>query len=197
MKIIFLDRDGVINRYPGDKNYVTRVKDFAFLPGALTALKNLTKEKYRIFIISNQAGVGKGTYSQAALDAITDLMLKKVNKGGAEISGVFYCTHRADANCSCRKPKLGLIRKALKKIRFKSAKATYFVGDSIMDVQTGKNSGFKTILVLSGKEKLKNQNNWEAQPDFIAKDLLAATKIVLNENSGYLCHSRCRPQKVR
>ena len=191
MKIIFLDRDGVINRYPGHRNYVTRLKDFSFLPGALAALKKLTREGFKIFVISNQAGVSKGIYSKEKLAAINDLMLKRIANYGAKISKVFYCIHREEDHCSCRKPKIGLIRKALKGLRFDSSASTYFIGDSILDVQTGKNAGFKTVLVLSGKEKRKNQNLWQPKPDFVVKDLLAATKIVLNENSGSLRLSRC------
>lgn len=197
MKIIFLDRDGVINRYPGDKSYVTRVEEFSFLPGALSALKKLTQKGYRIFVISNQAGVSKKIYSQKNLNAITGLMLKKVSRFGGKIDGIFYCIHKKEDNCSCRKPKIGLIKKALKEIGLKSPASIYFIGDSILDVETGKNAGFKTILVLSGKEKKTNQNSWEMQPDFVAKDLLAATRIVLYEDSSKLCLSRSRPQKVR
>jgi len=192
MKIIFLDRDGVINRYPGDKNYVTRVKDFVFLPGVLPALKKLTENNFRIYVVSNQAGVSKGIYSRKKLDAITGLMLKKVSASGARISKVLYCIHRQEDKCLCRKPKTGMIKKAIKGLKIKSLAASYFIGDSIKDVLTGKNAGLKTILVLSGKEKKENKKHWKTQPDFVAKDLLAATKIVLNEDSSNLCLGRRR-----
>ncbi|MDP3143187.1 MAG: HAD family hydrolase [Candidatus Omnitrophota bacterium] len=192
MKIIFLDRDGVINRYPGHKNYVTKIKDFSFIPGALKAIKNLSDNNFRIFVISNQAGVSKGIYSQKKLDAITDLMLQKVFASGAKIKGVFYCVHRPEDNCSCRKSKIGMIKKALVGLKLKSLASTYFIGDSILDVLTGKNAGMKTILVLSGKEKKKNQKLWQVKPDFVVRDLLAATKIVINEDPHSLCLGRRR-----
>lgn len=197
MKITFLDRDGVINRYPGDKKWVTKVKDFHLLPGVLAALKKLTGHGFKIFVVSNQAGVSKGVYSQQKLDAITALMLKRVEKAGAKLSGVFYCLHRKEENCSCRKPATGLIEKAIGKRKIKASDCAYFIGDTITDMQTGKNAGLKTILVFSGKERKKNQSLWQVQPDFVAKDLLAATKIVLNENPSHIRHGRNRPQKVR
>jgi D-glycero-D-manno-heptose 1,7-bisphosphate phosphatase len=197
MKIIFLDRDGVINRYPGDKKYVTRIKDFHLLPGVLAALKKLTEQRFKISVISNQAGVSKGVYSRDKLDAITNVMLKKIEKAGAKLDGVFYCIHRKEENCACRKPGTGLIKKAMGGRKVKVSDSAYFIGDTIIDMQAGKRAGLKTILVFSGKEKQRNQSLWEVRPDFVAKDLLAATKIILNENPGHIRHCRKRPQKVR
>ncbi|MBM3251990.1 MAG: D,D-heptose 1,7-bisphosphate phosphatase, partial [Candidatus Omnitrophica bacterium] len=93
----------------------------------------------------------------------------------------FYCTHTAEENCDCRKPKAGLIKKALESVGAKNIdlKSTYFIGDSIRDVQTGKGLGFKTILVLSGKEKLENMNNWQEKPDYVTGNLKEAVEIVL------------------
>ena len=106
MKVVFLDRDGVINEFPGNGNYVTRLKDFRFIPGSLEALRLLTQEGYAIFVISNQAGVSKGVYTQNKLNHITRNMLRDVRRAGARIEKVFYCTHRSDAGCDCRKPAL-------------------------------------------------------------------------------------------
>src|SRR3990167_6553363 len=109
MKAIFLDRDGVINKYPGDTKYVTSWKEFRFLPNAKKAIALLTGKKYPIFVISNQAGVSKGLYTQDALNNITNRMLKALEKSGARISAVYYCTHRDEDHCSCRKPKAGTV----------------------------------------------------------------------------------------
>ena len=99
MKAVFLDRDGVINQYPGHFKYVTRWEDFHFLPGVASSLERLTAFGFKIFIISNQAGVGKGLYSKQTLDLITDSMLKGLGKD-VKIEGVFYCTHLPDDDCS-------------------------------------------------------------------------------------------------
>ncbi|PIQ90420.1 MAG: hypothetical protein COV71_04145 [Candidatus Omnitrophica bacterium CG11_big_fil_rev_8_21_14_0_20_41_12] len=177
MKTIFLDRDGVINRYPGDRLYVTSLRKFRFLPNAKKAIVLLTEKGFKIFVSSNQAGVGRGVYSQKTLDIITAKMLSDIEKAGGRINKVYYCTHRKEAGCGCRKPKPGLLKRAAREFKF-NLKNVYFVGDTIRDIFTAHAAGARSILVLSGKEKQKNQKNWEAKPDFVFKDLLKAAKFL-------------------
>ena len=178
MKIIFLDRDGVINKYPGDRLYVTSLSKFRFLPRAKKAIALLSKAGWKIFVASNQAGVGKGAYSQKTLDLITVKMLGDIEQAGGKIEKVYYCTHSKDAGCSCRKPKPGLLKMAAREFKF-SLKGVYFVGDTMRDVFTAQAAGVKSILVLTGKEKLSNQKNWSVKPDFIFKDLLEVAKFLI------------------
>jgi D-glycero-D-manno-heptose 1,7-bisphosphate phosphatase len=178
MKTIFLDRDGVINKYPGDRLYVTSLRKFRFLPRAKKAIALLSGAGCRIFVASNQAGVGKGAYAQKTLDAITAKMLGDIEKAGGRITKVYYCTHRKEAGCGCRKPKPGMFKLAAKEFEINLKKA-YFVGDTIGDVFTAQAAGCKSILVLTGKEKLSNQKNWEVKPDYVFKDLLAAAKFLI------------------
>ena len=179
LKVIFLDRDGVINKYPGDHQYVTSLRAFKFLPGSLWAIKALSKAGFKIFVVSNQAGVSKGLYSKTELDNITRFMLKGVKEAGGRIEKVLYCLHTEKMNCSCRKPKIGLLKKVVsgKKVDFDNS---YFIGDSLVDVKTGKTFGAKTILVFTGREKLKNAPVWDVQPDFVAKTLKDAAKNIIN-----------------
>ncbi len=188
MKIIFLDRDGVINRDPGFGGYITSWDEFEFLPGALEALKKLSQAGFEVIVISNQAGVAKGLYTLEDLDEITKNMLKEVEKSGARIHAVHYCPHRDEDNCSCRKPKTGLFAQATKDLqaspirnrRFSNGvhfTDSFFVGDNRRDILAGKAIGCKTIFVLSGNTKLKDL---DVKPDFVARDLLnAVNKIVL------------------
>ena len=180
MKVVFLDRDGVINEYPGDSEYVKSWEEFSFLPNSKAALKKINKKFYKISIISNQAGVGRGIYSQENLDLITQNMLQELKEDGVKISGVYYCTHRKEENCSCRKPKTGLIDIASGDFRKQNThidfKRSYFVGDTIPDIETGKAAGLKTILVFSGKEKSENKDKWQIMPDFVALDLSEAAE---------------------
>lgn len=179
-KIIFLDRDGVINKYPGDRNYVKNLKEFKFLRGSLTAIRMLSNAGFNLYVISNQAGVSKKLYSKKTLDLLTRYMLKNVNKAGGKIRQVLYCTHSKDADCECRKPNTGLLDRAVKGKKIDLARS-YFIGDSIKDVQAGRRFGCKTILVLSGREKLNNAPNWETAPDFIAKSLSDAAKKIVKK----------------
>ena len=186
MKVIFLDRDGVINKFPGNGNYVTRVKDFHFIPGALEALKTLTELGYTIFVISNQAGVGKGIYSQDKLNRINRKMINSIEKTGGKIKKVFYCTHKADDGCSCRKPAIGSVRRAMALMNktIRSAKRAFFIGDTEVDIEAGQNAKCKTIFVLSGGEDKRYMRKWKVKPDYIAKDLFHATEIIRSMN-GY------------
>lgn len=183
-KIIFLDRDGVINQYPGDTKYVTSWSGFKFLPLVKHAISRLTEAGYNIFVVSNQADVSKGLFKKEKLDLITRNMLNQIKSYGGKIKKVFYCIHKAEDNCSCRKPKTGLIDRAFRYLDFrpkaKDIKNIYFIGDSIRDVETGKNAKLKTILVLSGKEHIKNRKNWLYQPDYIFKDLCEAVDFILS-----------------
>jgi D-glycero-D-manno-heptose 1,7-bisphosphate phosphatase len=179
-KAIFLDRDGVINRYPGDKKYVTRWEDFRFLPKAKKAIAKLHKNRFKIFIISNQAGVSKGIFTKRSLDFITRNMLREITKAKGKIDAVFYCIHHPDENCACRKPKAGLIDIARRKYPI-DLKKSFFIGDTMRDIHTAQAAGCKSILVLSGKEKWTNRKNWQVLPDFVFSSLYQATEFILHE----------------
>lgn len=195
MKVVFLDRDGVINKFPGNGKYVTKIKEFEFLPGALDALRLLTREGYSIFVISNQAGVAKGVYSKQKLEHITRYMLRDIRATGGRIKKFFYCTHFSHAGCECRKPEIGSIRKALESMNktIRSAQKAFFVGDTESDILAGHNAGCATIFVLSGREDRRHMRGWEVKPDYIARDLLEATDIINERN---LARSRRRKRRV-
>ena len=195
MKVVFLDRDGVINEFPGNGNYVTKVKEFHFIPGALDAIKILTDLGYKIFVISNQAGVGKGIYSRDKLKRITRHMLRHVERNNGKIRKVFYCTHRSDEGCDCRKPEIGLVRKALQSLNktIRHAQKAYFVGDTSVDIKAGHNAGCKTIFALSGREDRRYMRKWDVRPDYIVKDLQEAVEIIANGNSH---HPRLRRRRT-
>jgi D-glycero-D-manno-heptose 1,7-bisphosphate phosphatase len=181
IKAVFLDRDGVINRYPGDTRYVTSWKEFCFLPGVRKALAQLTKHGYKIFVISNQAGVGKGLYSKDDLQFLTTRMLQEIKRTGGNIEKVYYCTHRKEINCSCRKPKIGMITRIRKRYPINIAH-TYFLGDTIRDVRTAHAAGCKSILLLSGKEKFKNRKSWDAKPDLVFRNLKEAASFIIQHS---------------
>ena len=187
MKVVFLDRDGVINEFPGNGLYVTKVKDFHFIPGTLDALKLLTDAGYHIFVISNQAGVGKGVYSRRKLDLITQRMLDGVNEAGACLTGVYYCTCRSTDGCNCRKPRIGNIIRALKSVgqTLEDAGDAYFVGDTEGDMKTGRNAGCKTVFALCGREDRAYMKRWDIRPDFIVEDLYAAAKLIISQDTAH------------
>jgi histidinol-phosphate phosphatase family protein len=181
-KIVFIDRDGVINRDPGgwtEFGYVTDWKDFIFLPDVLEAFAALRKNGFKSVIISNQQCVGKGYCTRADLDRIDAVMKKEVEKTGGKIDASYYCVHRKEENCLCRKPKEGLFLKAMEDMGIKDISRWFFIGDTKRDIEAGKKAGLGTILVLSGKSGRKDADSWEVKPDYICEDLMEAAQIVI------------------
>jgi len=175
---IFIDRDGVINKDPGGwtkTDYVTNWKDFHFIPGTLQALKILKEKGIKVIVASNQGGVNKGLYTQAELNKVNSHMLKEIEKSGGAVEEVFYCVHRDEDNCDCRKPKPGMLESAVRKYGI-DPKTTYFIGDAPKDISAGKRIGCKAVLVLSGKSSREDIEGWEDKPDHIFKNLLEAVQ---------------------
>jgi histidinol-phosphate phosphatase family protein len=174
-KVIFLDRDGVINKDPG---YIKDPDEFEFLPGSLEALKKLNAAEYQIIVISNQAGISKGLYTEEDLRRVNEKMFYETERAGAKIRSAHYCIHGEEDNCSCRKPKTGLLQQATEgmKVNFKE---TFFIGDKETDIEAGKNIGCQTVLVLTGKLKEKDIPSLEVKPDYIKRDLKEAVNWIL------------------
>lgn len=177
MSIVFIDRDGVINVDPiGD--YVKSWAEFRFEDGVLEALRAITDLGIEIILISNQAGVGDGVYSESALRDIQEKMLQVFEKHGIRIRSSHYCLHGKRAGCKCRKPEIGLFQEAVKGISYEP-KQTYFIGDKATDVEAGKRFGIKTIFVRTGHGK-----NDEAKlkgsllPDVIVDKLQDAVEVL-------------------
>jgi len=199
MKIVFLDRDGVINEFPGNGRYVTQCKEFHFIPGSLEALRNLTKQGFTIFVVSNQAGVGKQIFTKKKLNQITKKMLREVRAKGGRIRRVYYSIRRSDEGCTMRKPNIGSIKKAMQTLNkdMRTARKAYFVGDTEADIQTGRNVGCKTIFVLSGREDVVYMRRWDdVEPDFIVKDLLEASKLITGNGEAQIIKKRSKLARV-
>ena len=174
---VFLDRDGVINRTPRER-YITRWADFHFLPGTLAALRRLNQSGRMVVVVSNQAGVGRGIMPAARLAEITRRMLAGIRRSGGRIRAVYYCTHRPWARCSCRKPKLGLLRRAARRLRIDLARS-FLVGDNATDIAMGRAAGLTTLLVLSGAGRRSAVKKPAARPDRVARNLPEAVGWIL------------------
>lgn len=180
LKLIFLDRDGVINQFPGIGNYVTRWEDFHFLPRAAEAIALLSKAGYEVNVISNQGCVSRGDLTLEDLQKITGQMLKAVEKIGGKIHGVFYCPHQTNDHCDCKKPKTRLFQDALHG-RSVTLKGIYFVGDSVEDMEAAQNLGCGKLLVLSGRNGPADVERFSVKPDVIKKDLWEAASWILQQ----------------
>jgi D,D-heptose 1,7-bisphosphate phosphatase len=173
---IFLDRDGVINT---EVNYLTNPDDFEFIDGSIKALKILKKKGYLLIVITNQAGIARGYFSEMTLNKIHDKMMKILQKNNIFLDDIFYCPHHPDFTgaCNCRKPSPGLILQAMKKYNIDLEKS-YMIGDTLNDIATGKNVPCKTVLVLTGYGKEAQKKISNIKPDKIYLNLLEFAKNI-------------------
>ena len=176
-RAVFLDRDGTINI---DVNYCRRVEDFIILPGIPEAIKLLNQHNFKVIIITNQSGIGRGYFSKAILLRIHQHMEEELAKHNAHIDEIYYCPHHPDENCDCRKPKPKFIIQAAAKYNIK-LDLSYMIGDEIKDVITGKAAGCKTVLLPRSKNTLNNLKT--IKPDHVATDLLTAVNWIINKDN--------------
>ncbi|MBI2048869.1 MAG: HAD-IIIA family hydrolase [Candidatus Liptonbacteria bacterium] len=147
-KVVFLDRDGVINKRPPKGDWVKKWEEFEFLPGAVEAVKLLTEAGYEIYMISNQAGIARGAMTEDALHDINSRMEAEFNRGGGKLQGIYYCPHGWDSPCECRKPKPGMFFRAALD-HYIDLPSAIFIGDDERDKVAGDAAGVKTILMPS------------------------------------------------
>jgi D-glycero-D-manno-heptose 1,7-bisphosphate phosphatase len=143
---IFLDRDGVINQQIVG-GYVTSWAEFRFLPGVIETLARLAEFDLPVIVISNQAAVEKGLIDRATLAGITRQFVGRLEEAGARIDAVYYCPHRPETGCECRKPKAGLLLEAAREWRLDLSRSV-FVGDSMADMEAARAAGCKGILLV-------------------------------------------------
>ena len=151
MKLVILDRDGVINY--DSPSYIKSPDEWKPIPRSLDAIARLTQADYRVVVATNQAGVGRGLFEMATLNAIHDKMHRAVGQAGGRIDAVFYCPHAMEANCGCRKPKPGLLEDIGRRFNT-SLKDVPCIGDALRDLQAAVAVGALPILVLTGKGEM-------------------------------------------
>lgn len=148
MKLIILDRDGVINH--DSDQFIKSPDEWKPIPGSLEAIARLTREGWRVAVATNQSGIARGLFEMATLNAIHAKMHKAVAQVGGRIEAVFYCPHSAEMHCECRKPKAGMFNEIA--ARFGSdLKGVPSVGDSLRDLQAAATVGACPLLVKTGK----------------------------------------------
>jgi D-glycero-D-manno-heptose 1,7-bisphosphate phosphatase len=157
-RVVFLDRDGVINKSMPPHEYVKSWEEFEFLPGALPAIAKLTRADYQIYIVTNQRGIARGLMSESDLTDIHQRMTAEIVKHGGRVAGIYYCPHGDNENCDCRKPKLGLFFRVAREHQLDLTKAT-LIGDSDSDQKAGEATGCRTIILKPGESLLKVVNN--------------------------------------
>lgn len=185
-KAVFLDRDGTINYKAGD---LFDINQFRLLPGAAKAVKMINSSEYLTILTTNQPVVAKGFLTIDGLNQIHKKMETLLGQEGAKLDGIYFCPHHPDrgypeenpkytVQCDCRKPQIGMIKKAQRDFNI-DLKNSYFIGDSDRDIVCGKNAGVKTIAIGKGEDFKKNIATKNRQPDYFAKDLYSAVKLII------------------
>ncbi|MBA2705600.1 MAG: HAD family hydrolase [Blastocatellia bacterium] len=185
-RAVFIDRDGTISEEVGYINHLSR---FRLFPYSATAIKQLHQNGYLAIVITNQAGVARGYFSEEMVQAIHKQMTKDLEASGAALDAIYYCAHHPSVgeppyqfDCDCRKPKPGLLLRAAQDYDI-DLRNSWMVGDRYSDIELAANAGLKSALVLSGYgrgEWEHQRDNWTTQPDLVAEDLLAAVSRIGN-----------------
>jgi histidinol-phosphate phosphatase family protein len=159
---VFLDRDGVINQKAPEKEYIRNWREIQFIPGAIKAIASLNRAGYRVFVATNQRGVATSKINMEDLLDIHRRIQQACAQGGAVISQIYFCPHDIPANCSCRKPRPGMLQQAALEYGL-DLRASWMIGDSVSDVRAGESAGCRTILLA------------HAVPYTLATNLIAAS----------------------
>ncbi len=155
-KVVFLDRDGVINFEPNDYTY--QVSKFKILDGLFDSLSVLKQKGFEFIVVTNQGGISKGIYNHQDVSSVHEYMSSEFNTAGLDILDIYYCPHHSiNENCICRKPGSLMLEKALAKYNINKAEA-YFVGDSDRDIVAAERAGIKGIKIEKN-DKLSNYLN--------------------------------------
>jgi D-glycero-D-manno-heptose 1,7-bisphosphate phosphatase len=177
-RLVLIDRDGVINR--DSDEYIKRVEEWVPLPGSLEAIAALTQAGFAIAVITNQSGVGRGLFSEETLEEIHAAMRRAVEAAGGRISGIFYCPHRPDEGCDCRKPQPGLLRRAAAALGTELA-GVAFIGDKRSDVEAARAVGARPVLVGPGTASAETRAGADADAVEHYPDLAAAARQLIRE----------------
>jgi D-glycero-D-manno-heptose 1,7-bisphosphate phosphatase len=148
VKLIVLDRDGVIN-YDSDQ-FIKSPEEWKPIPGSLEAVARLNQWGWRVVVATNQSGVGRGLFGMDTLNAIHEKMVKSLAQVGGRLDAIFFCPHAADSTCDCRKPQPGMLRQIEERFNV-PLEGVPVVGDSLRDLQAGMAMGGTPYLVLTGK----------------------------------------------
>ncbi|WP_321504065.1 D-glycero-beta-D-manno-heptose 1,7-bisphosphate 7-phosphatase [uncultured Methanoregula sp.] len=178
---VFVDRDGTINI---DVHYLNDPDKFEMYPGVGEGIKQLKVKGYKIIVITNQSGIGRGYFTEQQLFRVHERMITEFQKFDVTLDGIYYCPHHPDDHCNCRKPNTGLFEKAVQEHNI-DVKKSFMLGDKMLDIEAGKKIGVKTILIPEPHLKevlLSQKNEWRHNPDFIANNFRSAVDWILDIN---------------
>ncbi len=179
MKLVILDRDGVIN-FDSDR-FIKGPDEWKPIPGSLEAIASLNQAGHRVVIATNQSGIGRGLFDMAALNAIHDKLYRALAQVGGRIDALFYCPHAADLNCPCRKPRPGMFEEIARRFNIE-LKGVPSIGDSLRDLEASVTVSAQPMLVLTGKGLRTQEMGGLPQGTLIFKNLADAAQQVIRSS---------------
>lgn len=179
MKLVILDRDGVINQ--DSEHFIKNPDEWQPIPGSLEAIAQLNQAGYRVVVATNQSGIGRGLFDMAALNAMHHKMHHLLWKVGGRIDAIFFCPHTAADQCMCRKPEPGMLHDVAHRFNIR-LRGVPVVGDSLRDLQAAAMAGCEPFLVLSGKGQ-KTRAAGNLPPGTLVFDDLAAAADYLSQRA--------------
>jgi len=178
---VFLDRDGTIIH---DKNYLSDPSKVVLYKGTPEAIRKLQKAGFKIVVVTNQSGIGRGYFTESDYKKVNAKMISLLKTAGVKLDAVYYCPHITADECSCRKPDTKMALDAEKKLNL-DLKKSYVIGDNTRDIEFGNRVGAKGILVLTGHGKRYarkiNKNN---KPIAVTKNIISASNIILHDKKN-------------
>ncbi len=184
-RAVFIDRDGTMSEEVGYINHSSR---FRLFPYTADAIRHLNESGWLAIVVTNQAGVARGYFSEDMIETVHAKMTKDVTANGGKIDAIYYCAHHPSVGeapyrvaCDCRKPQPGLINRAAGEFDI-DLSSSWMIGDRYSDVELARNAGVKSMFVLSGYgrgEWEHQRTNWTAQPDLVAENLLEAVQMIV------------------
>jgi histidinol-phosphate phosphatase family protein len=175
---VFLDRDGTL---VVEKNYLAQAEELELIPGVPEALRMLQAEGYALVVVSNQSGVGRGLFALSRAYEIMAGLRTLLRHHGLELDGIYFCPHRPDEGCPCRKPGTALLERAAADLGL-DLRRSVMIGDKLIDVMTGQRAGARSILVRTGygiEEEEGIRSTLERPPERICRDLAVAAAWLL------------------
>jgi len=176
MKLVILDRDGVINF--DSAQFIKSPAEWKAIPGSLEAIARLNQAGFRVVVASNQSGVGRGLLDMSTLNEINGKMHKALAVAGGRVDAVFYCPHANDADCECRKPKPGMLHEIARRFNVDLV-GVASVGDSLRDLQAAVAVGAQPFLVRTGKGSKTVETGGLPEGTVVVEDLAEAVNRIL------------------
>jgi D-glycero-D-manno-heptose 1,7-bisphosphate phosphatase len=181
-KVVFLDRDGVINY--DSLEYIKNLNEFILIPGSISAISKLSQQGYAVFVITNQSAIARKLADITIINDIHRYLKKSVQNAGGHINGIYFCPHHPSQGCSCRKPRTGLIDQAVVENCIDVGSAV-MVGDKLTDIECAKRAGCKhAYLVMTGLVNPLKEDKNDLFQNFYqnAKTLFHAVDLLIYEH---------------